>query len=170
MKDKPNIILTGFMATGKTTVGRIIAERLGYEFVDTDEMICQRHGPLEDLFQHIGESGFRDLERHVAAECAARAGLVVATGGRMMLDEVNAAALAGSGTVVCLVADIDVIVDRVMTGDGPLRPLLDCADPRVRCEELMAERAEGYARFEQLDTSGMAPDDVCDAVLALVGS
>ena len=96
-RDRRNVVLTGFMGTGKTTVGRLLADELGYEFVDTDELIEQRHGSIADLFATRGEEAFRELERDVAAELARRSGLVVSTGGRMMLDPANVRALSASG-------------------------------------------------------------------------
>jgi shikimate kinase len=85
-----NVVLTGFMGTGKTTVGRLLAERLGYGFVDTDALIVARHGPIAEIFAGRGEGEFRRLEAEVAAELADRTGLVIATGGRMLLDHGNA--------------------------------------------------------------------------------
>ena len=98
-----NIILTGFMGTGKTTVGRLLAERLGREFVDTDDLIVARAGrPIADIFNDDGETRFREWEAQVAGELAGRRGLVIATGGRLMLDPDNAAALGATGPVLCL--------------------------------------------------------------------
>ncbi|MCY4663604.1 MAG: hypothetical protein OXC00_02945, partial [Acidimicrobiaceae bacterium] len=76
-----NVVLTGFMGTGKTTVGRILAEHLGFDFVDTDAVIESRAGPIPEIFERAGEPGFRELERSVARELAGRTGLVIATGG-----------------------------------------------------------------------------------------
>ena len=90
-----NVILTGFMGTGKTTVGRLLAERFDYEFVDTDRVIEQRHGPIPEIFRDHGEGEFRRLERDVADELSERDRLVISTGGRLMVDAVNAAQTAG---------------------------------------------------------------------------
>ena len=76
-----NLVLTGFMGTGKTTVGRILADRLGYGFVDTDEVIESRAGPIPEIFDRDGEEAFREMERSVARELSGRTGLVIATGG-----------------------------------------------------------------------------------------
>ena len=112
--DSRNIVLTGFMGTGKTTVGRLLAEQLGYEFVDTDRVIEERHGPIGDLFRSAGEAAFRHIERELASELADRERLVIATGGRMMLDPHNVASLSRNGRVFCLVATPDEIFDRVV--------------------------------------------------------
>jgi shikimate kinase len=163
-----NIILTGFMGTGKTTVGRLVAERLGYTFVDTDAIIEERHGPIALIFAERGEDAFREIERGVAAELAGRSGLVVSTGGRMMLDDVNAVALGRTGTVYCLVADPDEIHRRV-SSDGSLgeRPLLAGPDPRGRIVELLTDRGPGYGRFPQIETGGRSPDEIADEVAQL---
>jgi len=163
----PNLVLTGFMGTGKSTVGRVLAARLGRPFVDTDALIEERHGPIPDLFATHGEAHFRAVEREVAAELGARRGLVVATGGRLLLDPANVDTLGRSGTVVCLVASVDALVER-LAGEAAGRPLLQGADVRERIGALLAERAPGYARFPQVATDGLGPDEVADAVLAVV--
>lgn len=168
---KQNLVLTGFMATGKSTVGRLVAQRLGWEFVDTDAVIEERHGPIPDIFAEQGEDAFRDLERQVAAELARRSHLVISTGGRMLLDPVNAEALSSTGTVVCLTATAEEILARVteqQARDGVERPMLG-DDPAGRIGVLMAERADGYGRYRQLSTSGRPPEDVVDELLDLVG-
>lgn len=163
----PNIVLTGFMGTGKSTVGRLLAERLGRPFVDTDALIEQRHGPIPDIFAEHGEARFRELEREVAAELGARRGQVVATGGRLLLDPANEAALGATGIVVCLTASVDQLVAR-LADEADERPLLRGGDPAARIGGLLAERAAGYGRFPQVRTDGLTPEAVADAVLALV--
>ena len=163
----PNVILTGFMGTGKSTVGRRLARRLGRSFVDTDELIESRHGPIPTIFAEHGEGRFREIEREVAAELAGARGLVVSTGGRLLLDPNNVATLGASGPVVCLVASVDALVERLQHGADE-RPLLQDGDPRRRIEELLAARRDGYARFPQVDTDGRTPDEVVDAVLAVL--
>ena len=163
------MILTGFMGTGKTTVGRLLAERLGYGFADTDALIVARHGPIREIFSTHGEDEFRRLEAEVAAELADRTGLVIATGGRMLLDEGNADLLRRSGRIVCLTATVDTVVSRVAPdGTAGNRPLLEGHDVRERVAELLAERGAGYGAFAQVATDGLSPSEVCDAVLDVV--
>src|SRR5262245_28128798 len=128
--DTRNIVLTGFMGTGKTTVGRLLAARLGYEFVDTDQVIVARHGEIADIFRIRGEDAFRSIEGALATELASRERLVISTGGRMMLDPDNVAALGRNGLIFCLVAAPDEIFERI-SNDAPAveRPLLAVADP-----------------------------------------
>ncbi len=164
-REERNVVLTGFMGTGKTTVGRILASRLGFGFVDTDELVEERHGTIAAIFTEQGEAAFRAMERDIALELGARSSLVIATGGRLMLDEDNAAALGEEGRVFCLVADTEEILERVRADESRLdRPLLAAADPRARIETLLAERAAGYRRFVQVDTDGRSPADVASDI------
>ena len=152
-----NVVLTGFMGTGKSTVGRALAEQLHLEFVDTDQVIEADHGPIPVIFAEQGEAAFRSIERDLAADLAEQSGLVIATGGRLMLDSSNASALAETGRVFCLHAPVEVILERVI-GDGTAhRPLLDGDDPAGRIRALLTERAMAYGQFEQVDTVDRSP-------------
>lgn len=166
---RANIVLTGFMGSGKTTVGRLLARRLGRRFVDTDDIIVERHGPIAEIFARAGENDFRRIEAEVAVELAAEQGLVIATGGRLMLDDANAAALGGTGRVFCLNASVDEILARVLgDDDGPVRPLLAGDDPADRVATLLAERSAGYGRFPQVMTTGRTPDEIADEIIERV--
>lgn len=165
------VVLTGFMGTGKTTAGRLLADRLGLELVDTDREIEAEHGTIPEIFRDDGEAGFRRLERRLAERLADRHDVVVATGGGMMVDP-DVAGLLGSppARVFCLTASPATILERV-TGDptGPERPLLADPDRRRRIEQLLAERQRAYARFEQVDTDGRSPEDVADEIATRLG-
>ncbi|MCH7789347.1 MAG: shikimate kinase [Acidobacteria bacterium] len=154
-----NVVLTGFMGSGKTTVGRLLAARLDYGFIDTDDVIEQRHGPIPEIFASVGESGFRSLERDLACSLATRTELVIATGGGMMLDERARKALSATGAVLCLVADADAILERVADQEGQ-RPLLSGPDPRSKIESLLRARADTYAQFVQIDTMHHSLDEI----------
>lgn len=157
-----NVVLTGFMGTGKTTVGRLLAARLGYAFVDTDEMIVQRDGrTIPTIFAQESEAYFRGLETAVSLELSTQSDLVIATGGRLMLDPINAEVLQRNGRVFCLTASPEEIVARVGGGG---RPLLNVPDPAVRIRELLAERAAGYGRYPQIDTTGKTAEDVVEEI------
>jgi shikimate kinase len=153
-------VLTGFMGTGKSTVGRLLAAELGREFVDTDEVIVSRHGPIDEIFNDHGEAYFRSIECDLARELAARRGLVVATGGGMLLQDEVSDALADDA-LFCLTAASDVIVARVL-GDqsGAVRPLLAGADAQANVIRLLAARAARYRDFEQVSTDGLTPTEV----------
>jgi 3-dehydroquinate synthase len=166
---KPNIILTGFMATGKTSVGRLLAEHLGYEFIDTDDLIVTRSGKsVAEIFRDQGESAFRAMEAQVARELGGRDGLVISTGGRLMLDADNAAALSRSGRVFCLVATPEEILDRVGQDTGHRRPLLEVPNPLQRVVELLQTRKDQYERFPQLITSDKTVAEVTSYLTGLL--
>ncbi|OGR16353.1 MAG: hypothetical protein A2X81_13175 [Desulfobacterales bacterium GWB2_56_26] len=164
---RPNIILTGFMGCGKTTVGKLLARQLHYAFVDTDHLIEERSGmSIPEIFRTSGEEAFRSLETTVARELGAGEGMVIATGGRLMLDPDNARALEMSGAVFCLAARPEEILQRVSRSTQVVRPLLDTPDPMARIVELTREREASYARFPQISTSGKSPRAVMNDILA----
>jgi shikimate kinase len=166
-----NVVLTGFMGTGKTTVGVLLAKRLGFDFIDTDAVIEARYGPIPEIFRTSGETAFRRYEHEVAVECGARTSLVVSTGGRLLLDPANAVSLGRTGSVFCLTATIETILERVMTDShAPSRPLLAGSSVRERVEALLAERAEGYARFTPVATDGRDPESIVDEIVDLLAS
>ncbi len=161
-----NVVLTGFMGSGKTTVGRLVARELGWTFLDTDDVIVARHGSIEAIFAEQGEDAFRALEREVAAEVARSQHHVIATGGRMLLDPANADALTATGRVFCLVADADEIVRRLQADiGGPVRPLLSGGDPAAAVARLLDERAAGYGQFEQVLTADRPPLDIATDII-----
>ena len=159
------------MGSGKTTVGKLVARELGWTFVDTDDVIVARHGPIEAIFAEHGEDAFRALEREVAVEAALEAAggrhQVIATGGRMLLDPVNANVLTATGRVFCLVADADEIIRRLRADvDGPVRPLLAGEDPAAAVTRLLDDRAAGYAQFEHVRTAGRSPGDIAADIIS----
>ena len=142
------IYLTGFSYTGKTTVGRIIAERLGLAYVDTDLQIELRQGKaISEIFADEGESAFRDLEAAVLRDLAERSGLVVATGGGMVKDPSNRRLMAQDGIIICLDARPGTILSRMRAdqSDAMVRPLLAHSDPLRQIETLKAGRQRHYA-------------------------
>ena len=159
------------MGTGKTTVGRLIARELGWAFIDTDDVIEERHGPIEAIFAEQGERAFRALERDVAAEVARSQAHVIATGGRMLLDPANSDALSATGRVFCLVASADEIIRRLQAEvDGPVRPLLSGDDPAAAAARLLDERAAGYGQFEQVPAAGRSPHDIAADIIKRLDS
>jgi shikimate kinase / 3-dehydroquinate synthase len=171
MLPEHNLVLTGFMGTGKTAVGRALAAKLDMEFVDTDELIEARHGPISRIFHERGEGEFREIERGVARELGQKTGLVIATGGRMVLDPENFQSLSKNGRIFCLVATPDEIHQRVTNDETRRdRPLLQVEDPRERIIELMVERQHDYERFPQLITDHAGPDVIADEVAQLWSS
>ena len=164
------ITLTGFMGTGKTTVGRLIAGRLGLEFVDTDEIVEAEAGtPIARIFAEHGEEHFRELESAALGAALSRPARVLSTGGGMLLRAANRDALRVAGPTVCLTATPEAILARTAPDD--VRPLLQVRDPAARIRELLAERAEAYACADyHVDTTGLEPEEVAARVLALLAS
>ena len=162
-----NVVLTGFMGTGKSTIGRALARELGYEFVDTDAMIVERYGTIAQIFEQGGEGAFRQHERSTAVELAGRSGCVISTGGRFMLDEHNAAVLVPNSDVFALLAEPEEIARRVLKDGIASRPLLaDASDPVQRIRDLVEQRQAGYAKFATVCTDGRSPDDIAAEILA----
>ena len=166
--DKKNIILTGFMATGKTSVGRTLASQLGYDFVDTDQLIESKIGmTIGEFFKEKGEAAFRKMEADLARELADKSGLVIATGGRFMLDGDNAAVLGKSGRVFCLVATPEEILKRA-ENDHHVRPLLQVPNPLEHIVELLQQRKKGYGQFPQFVTSEKNPATVAEDLVGII--
>lgn len=164
-----NIILTGFMGCGKTTVGKLLSVDLNYIFIDTDQLIEANSGlTITEIFAQKGEESFRKDERKAASRLAKNRGQVISTGGGLMLDPENLATLGANGRVFCLVATPEEILRRISKSTEAKRPLLDSADPLQAIIELVAKRTEGYRKFEQIDTSGKSPREVADAILHLL--
>jgi 3-dehydroquinate synthase len=164
-----NLVLTGFMGTGKTRTGREVARRLGRPFVDMDAEIEARAGKsIPRIFAKDGEAAFRRVEAGLCQELGSQTGRVIATGGGALIDAANREAMMRGGTVVCLTSDVDEIMRRLSEGDGPARPLLDVPDPRAEIERLLAARQEAYAAIPwQVDTSGSSVDGVVERVIQL---
>ncbi len=168
MRDK--IILTGFMATGKSTVARLIARRLGCRFADSDHELCARAGKsIAAIFADHGEPHFRAMEREVIAALAADPNrCVIATGGGALVDDRNFSVLSAAGVIVCLSARVDVIAKRVAPHPRP--KLLESGKPlEETIAELMAARAAAYAKAEiTIDTSEISPEEAAERVLQAV--
>ena len=138
-----NIFLVGMMGSGKTTVGRALAQRLKLPFVDTDRILVERTGvPVATIFEIEGEGGFRRRESAVLAELAAGDDQVIATGGGAVLAAENRAVLRAGGTVVYLRARLDHLWER--TRHDTSRPLLATADPRATLAALLEARDPLY--------------------------
>jgi shikimate kinase len=175
----PKLILTGFMATGKSAVGHAVAARLGWRFIDSDTEIVARAGrPIAAIFSADGEAKFRALERDVIATiagerrhcplCHGDYPAVISTGGGVLVDEANAAVLKRCGVVICLTARPEVIAARVGRSPAKRPKLLEGGKPLLeRVRELMKERAAAYARADvAIDTSNFSIEDAADRVLA----
>lgn len=159
------IVLAGFMGTGKSSVGRRLAARLGREFVDTDALIEQEAGTsITRIFADRGEAEFRVREKRAVAAAVGEDDRVVAVGGGAILDRENLAAMKAGGPVACLTARPEIVLSRVAHDTG--RPLLQGPQPLETIRGLMAERADAYARADvMIDTSDLTPDEVVERLL-----
>ncbi|HTM09464.1 MAG TPA: shikimate kinase [Verrucomicrobiae bacterium] len=162
-----NIALTGFMAVGKTHVGRELARRLGWRFVDVDRAIEKSAGlKVQEIFNRHGEAHFRALEKEKLKEILDRERQVIATGGGAVLDEENLALLKQKTLLVCLTATPETILRRA---GGGARPLLDVGDRGARVRELLGRRAPLYAQAHTtIDTEKLSVEEVVEAVLRVV--
>ncbi len=163
-----NIILVGFMGTGKTTVGKMLAAKLGYEFVDIDDEIEKEQGvAISYIFSELGEPYFRLLERDKVKALVGRERVVVSAGGGVVLDLRNVEDLKRAGAVVCLSASAEVIMKRV--GGSTNRPLLRVPDPMAKIRELMEVRAPYYRQADIcIDTSDMSGEETVEEIIRLV--
>ncbi len=167
---EPNIVLTGFMGTGKTQISRRLAEALCRESVDMDDLIEERAGlPIPEVFAIHGEQKFRQLELAVCLAVANRTALVVATGGGTVVNPVCRKVLQDSGFLICLTASPEEILKRVGTDSN--RPLLDAKDGsrEERIKVLLEERAPHYNAIpHQVDTTHLTHSEVVSHIRQLI--
>lgn len=162
--DHRNIVLTGFMGTGKTSAGRALAQMLDREFVDMDTWLEAREGmPIAEIFRQKGETYFRAQESALCRELAAGSHLVIATGGGALVSAENRALFANAH-LVCLDASVDEILRRL---DGARdRPLLG-DNPRANVEKLLAARRDAYAQIPlHIQTDGQTPAQIAQTIAA----
>ena len=165
-----NVILVGMMGSGKTTVGRLVAERTGREFIDLDEMIEQQVGKrIAQIFEEVGEEGFRELETQTLREIAGATHAVIATGGGLVIKAENRRILQDLGIVVWLDAPPDELLKRI--GNDESRPMLHGQNPMKRLERLLSERRGFYADASNihLDTTELTPEEIAERVSLELG-
>ncbi|OQA23936.1 MAG: Shikimate kinase [Verrucomicrobia bacterium ADurb.Bin345] len=167
MDGKSNIVLVGFMGTGKSATAKLAARQLGREFVDMDATIEERAGrSISEIFRTDGESVFREIERSLVKELAARRELVIAAGGGVVLNPDNISDFKSTGVVICLNAAPSVILQRVRGNAG--RPLLESGDKAQRILELLETRRPLYGAIPfQLDTTYLTPEGAASNVVEL---
>jgi len=164
-----NVYLTGFMGTGKTTVGRILAKKLNREFIETDEVIELREGSkIADIFAKKGEGHFRELERGFLRELSLREDLIVSCGGGLICGEENLILLKESGIVFSLTASAQIIYQR--TKRCTHRPLINVDDPLMKITGLLAERLPYYRQAHySINTEEAGPEEVADEIIVILG-
>ena len=163
------LVLCGMMGSGKTTVGKLLAKTLAWEWADTDEYIVERYGDISELFAQKGDAYFREIETETVKMLAQKDRLVLSTGGGVVLRAENISLLKDNGIVVYLRAKKQTLVERLQ-GDNT-RPLLQkegSLDDEI--ERLLQEREELYEDSADvvLDVDGKTPEEITKEILACV--
>jgi len=164
------IVLIGPMGAGKSTIGRLLAAKLGLDFVDTDHEIEQRTGAdIPWIFDVEGEAGFREREHNVLVDMLGRKDIVLATGGGIVVRDENRKCLQAVSSVIFLVASLDQLAER--TFKDKKRPLLQVADPRAKLQSILEEREPLYTAVADLvlHTDGMVPKQVVNKIVEQLG-
>ncbi|MEW6556570.1 MAG: shikimate kinase [Elusimicrobiota bacterium] len=163
-----NIVLTGFMATGKSTVGHAIAKVLKMEFVDTDDLIEEKVGmKIPDIFAKKGEKYFRNVETAVAKEVSEYDNYVIATGGGIVLRQENIDALKKNGKIINLKTSVEKILERVSKNSD--RPLLNVVDRKLEIKKLLEIRKPYYKKCDfSVDTTKTTPKEAVKKIIARI--
>ena len=165
---KSNIIITGFMGTGKSVVAKELARKLKMEFTDMDRIIEERLGmSIADVFAGNGEKYFREQENKLIKELSKKENTVIATGGGTLLSSDNAGMLGQKGQIICLYADSQTIYNRVNKKNN--RPLLKRENILSEINRLLEERKEAYNNFTiKIDTTNLNVQEVADKIITLL--
>jgi shikimate kinase len=149
-----NLALIGFMGAGKSSVGRMVASALHFDYLDTDQVIEFRaHKSIGDIFEQDGEPAFREWERRVVEELTHRKKTVISTGGGLPANEANLTSLKTHGLVICLWASPETIFERVRGHEH--RPLLNDSDPLAKIRQLLTAREPYYRQADVLVNTEM---------------
>lgn len=162
-----NFILCGMMGVGKSSVGEKVASLTGRRWVDTDKIITDRHGRISDIFETFGEAHFRALESEVVKELAKEDGIVISTGGGLILLPENRALLKRNGKIVFLRASLETLLERV-SSEG--RPLLEGADNLAgRLKALLLARTPAYEQAADyiIETDGKTIEEAAKEVISI---
>ena len=165
-----NIVLCGMMGVGKTSVGIRISEKTGRRWYDTDVVISDRHGSIADIFEYYGEAHFRSLETDVVKELSSRDGLVISTGGGLVLKPENNELLKQNGKIFFMRASFETLLTRVRADET--RPLLkNNGKIAEKLGQLLSERTPVYEAVADfiVDTDGRSVDEVADEIIRLAG-
>ena len=166
---KNNIVIIGFMATGKTSVARYLANELGKEYVSTDEMIIKKENKtINSIFEEEGEIRFRELEIEVIKAISKMDNIVVDCGGGIVLNWINVTRLQEMGIIILLTSSVEQILER--SGSSPERPLLNVQDTQEKITELLRFRKPLYERAADvsIDTTNLKINDVVTRILEIV--
>jgi shikimate kinase len=163
-----NIVLVGFMASGKTLISNKLAQLLQRDVVSTDNLIEKKDGrPITEIFQGSGETHFRALEKEAVREVSAKEGLILDCGGGVVLDPENISNLKKTGIIIYLSTSPEVIWERVKGKKH--RPLLNVEDPKAKIRELLEARRPYYEQADHIvDTNGKSVEQVCSEIMELM--
>ncbi len=171
-RGRPSITLTGFMFSGKSSVGRRLAGRLGLKFIDLDSEIVREAGsPIERIFAERGESEFRRLEREAVERVLPRPGQVVAVGGGAVIDPKNLKIIQKHSCIIWLKVSVQTVLERWKKSRGRQRPLLQVEDPEQQIIRLLAERSKFYSRCDfSIESDRLTAGEVVDNILQRLGA
>ena len=160
-----NIVVVGFMGTGKTAVARLLATRLDLKYISTDEVIEDKERrSINEIFRRSGEPYFRAVEKEVVKKVSELDKFVIDAGGGVVLDEENLANFKQNGKLICLEASVDTILER--TKRNRHRPLLNVKDPKAKIDELLKKRAPFYAKADfSIDTTELTVENVVEEII-----
>ena len=160
-----NIILTGFMGTGKTEASKILAERLKKQRLCLDDMIEWKVGkPISEIFEQNGETYFRRIESEMVSSVSKDRDVIIDAGGGAIINEQNYRRLKEHGVIFCLSASVDTILER--TKHYRHRPLLNAPDPKEKVEKLLARREKFYKKADYtIDTTALTSEETADKIL-----
>jgi len=163
-----NIVLIGFMGTGKTVVAKELAKSLKMDYVSTDQLIIEKEKrAISDIFTENGEEYFRQVEGKVISDVSSKDNLIIDAGGGAVIKEENLKNFKKKGIVVCLTAKSEIILNR--TAGYKHRPLLNVSNPKKRIEELLAAREIYYKKADfTVDTSALTIDEVVQKIKKII--
>ena len=163
-----NIVLVGFMGTGKTEVGKILSKKLGYALIDADTEIEKRQNmAITEIFRQQGEPAFRDIEAEVIKQLSGLKKNVISTGGGAVLRQENIDNLRANGVIVCLSATPETILQRTSVNND--RPLLQTENPLQKIKELLEYRRPYYEKADiMIDTENKSPLEVAEEIIKAV--
>jgi shikimate kinase len=169
-KELTNICLVGFMGTGKTSVGKLVAEKTGKKFIETDSMIVEMAGKsIPEIFSEDGEISFREWEIQAIKKASTLSNCVFSVGGGVVLNNINILYLKRSSVIICLTATSEIIYKRTMAEGKEKRPLLAKEDPMKEIENLLCFRSPFYAAATNLeiDTTDLTEEGVAREIIDL---
>jgi len=160
-----NIVLTGFMGTGKTEVGKELSRLLDMKLIDVDtEIEKSRKLTINDIFKKFGEPRFREIETEMIKNLSEKKNIIISTGGGAVLKQENTDALRKNGVIVCLTASPETILRR--TSRNSDRPLLQVEDPLKKIKELLNFRTPFYEKADiMIDTEGKTPLQITEEII-----